>query len=917
MISAPAYCRRFIGRRRQLDFLGERFRAAVAGTGALVLIGGEAGIGKSRLLNEFHRSLTEAAAAASATVLSGRCLEYVQRSFGPFREMLRNLGAELPKREGPSSEPPSELKQQVFDHIADALHKRSRDAPLVALVEDLHWADTSTLEMLQYLAGTLDRSRLLCIGTYRSEALSGDGVLPATVARLERSKACWRVELEPLDEVDLQSLCDHALEGHVPLPAAVVGSIAAAAEGNPLYAEELLKSAIDGRRGSELPLSLAQAVRERMASLEARDRQVVRCASAFDGDFTPELVAAVAGCDTIEAARILDGAARRQLVVEPRDAPGAFAFRHSLTRDAIYGDMPKGESRALHQRIGTILEGLPDAGSRVRELAHHWRRAGDPSKAALYNEAAGDTAVELYDFAGAARYYERALEPGGSPDAASAQLRLKYADALFLAGATDRSTVAYEEALQAYAACGDDAMVGDVALRLARQCANMQDMAKASQLVERCLTALAARPDDPNVYRAYALQGFIFARQGDSARALEMFERAESFAGERRPATTFSLMLSRAQVRSILGERDAAVAELQAAEQMAAATGDLASAIRATGNLGLVYFSFGERERSLDAFERALGAAHKRGLRGYYLAYCLIQYANACLGFGELARVRELVRGALGSGVYSRDTQTEAACLGLLAGLALDDAELVERCAREDLIEPAFASRARRQIAFVARAFAEWHVAGARPDAAQELLHRAVAACESLPDESEEDLFCTVAALGMIDDIPASRALLKRHASLVRRPDAQAQVYLFEAHAARRSGAADQREWAQRAAEAYVRLARPMQTAQALELADRLSDALAHYRSIGDVRDAQRLERRLRPVNRRGQPKDRLTQREQEVAALVTAGMTNKAIAEELVIGERTVETHVASIFAKFGVSSRAELAARVARGSG
>jgi DNA-binding CsgD family transcriptional regulator len=249
-------------------------------------------------------------------------------------------------------------------------------------------------------------------------------------------------------------------------------------------------------------------------------------------------------------------------------------------------------------------------------------------------------------------------------------------------------------------------------------------------------------------------------------------------------------------------------------------------------------------------------------------------------------------------------------------GLRLELDEMVRRCSHKELIDLMLHS-SDPAIVGSAAAFAEAFEAQGKSDAARSLLNGAIERLErskAQPPPGDVDLLLlAVARHGDDADLPRARTILERIVRDSGVRSTPAFLVLFDAYAARRAG--DHKHALARAEEAAAMFAAvgwPLYQAEALELAGRDTQALELYRTCGDVRDARRLDAKLNPVNRRGRTKGELTAREREICGLLTKGKTNKAIAEELVLSERTVESHVSSVLTKMGAASRAELIAKL-----
>ena len=309
----------FVGRARELAELDRALEAAQNGSGLTVLIAGEAGIGKTRLASELARR----ARAAGFDVLLGRSIDLVgtELPFQPFVEALRPLGAVRQ-----IARPPAGSQLRIFEETLALLTERATAAPVLLVLEDLHWADTSTLDLLVFLTHNLHDRQVLLLATYRADDAPSAARMRRFADGVRRSGEAMRLELGPLARDDLVALLEARADA--PVPAVVTDSIAARSEGNPFFAEELL--AVADRTG-ELPSGLRDLLLERVARLDPATRSLVRLAAAAGRDVPYSLLRAAAALpendvreslrQAVEHGVLIVGAGDRQLPSPPR-APG-------------------------------------------------------------------------------------------------------------------------------------------------------------------------------------------------------------------------------------------------------------------------------------------------------------------------------------------------------------------------------------------------------------------------------------------------------------------------------------------------------------------------------------------------------------------------------------------------------------------
>ncbi|MGH7728957.1 MAG: ATP-binding protein [Vulcanimicrobiaceae bacterium] len=937
MTAAPVCCRRFIGRDDELKLALDRCREAAAGKGAIVLVAGDAGIGKTRFLAR----VAEALAEWGTRCVGAQCFEHGQSPLGPLAEVLRELDIGDPRvlREAPlrlalarwfpgiygvpdPSRPPPEAGAEQsgqFAAIAEALRRFGEAQTTVVAIDDLHWADLASLDCLQYLSTKIAATKLVLFLSYRTDELHRRHPLTAALGRLQREGTVWHITLGALSAGEMRAFVHSALEGHTRLEETTLHEIVALAEGSPLFTEELLKAGVErktGRGSIDLPPTIRAAALDRLALFEEPERALLIQAAVLGRRFEVDFLARISGLGVDAIVATLRRARELQLIVEEQGEPVRYSFRHALVREALYSELLTVEARPLHARIATQLEQRSDAADLIHELAYHWWAARVSEKAATFNERAGELAGDRLAYDDAATFYERALE--FLPDASEAQARVyeKLGNMLRIANAPERAIRAFERAL-AYYRTGDDwQKLVALTSNIAREYWLLCDMDRSLLWRFEALQIASRHPEHSLRFAAIVHVANHHARRGDAERASEFLAQAGTFRGERPAGHQVGYHNSWGLVQELRGEHDAAIAHYRRSIELAATVADLHSEPNARLNLGFVATPFADFEVAGAAFQSAAALARERFLPGLE-AYALAGLASMQLLAGDYGGARNSVEAVR---TYDADPKLGALRIALASpaivlGLRSGEASLVEEFAREELLESAFRSRETRRIAPLCAAFAEWYARRGAPDRAHAIVQRALAALEPVgigPAPWTAVAFCLHGAVG---DLARIGSLLATWALPHDNAAGKALVTLVDAFAARAADG-DPRPHAERAASSFAALGLPYERAVALELSGRSQEALELYRRIGDACDAQRIENSLVPSTRRARSRTELTEREREVALLVASGMANRAIASQLVISERTVENHLASIFAKLGVSSRSQIAARLARGS-
>jgi DNA-binding CsgD family transcriptional regulator len=383
-----------VGRDEQMAALEAAFASARQGGPSAVLLGGEAGVGKSRLVSEF----AQAAGAAGACVLTGGCLELGTDGlpFAPFtaiiRELVHEVGADavasmLPGRttrglarllpelgETDSSGDPGEARARLFEDVLGTLEHLARHSPVVLVIEDAHWADQSSRDLLTFLVGNQRAiGGLLIVMTFRSDDLHRTHPLRPMLATLDRIAWVQRIELPRLTRHDTTELAVRILCRE---PAAhLAEALYHRSEGNPLFVETLL--CCDGELSHELPESLRDLLLDSVRRLPEDTQEVLRVASTGGETTGHGLLAAVTGLDDAALTSALRPAVTANVL---RARADGYTFRHELIREALHEDLLPGEHGRLHGRFAEAIDAdhsLVPPGRAAIEMAHHWHSAHD------------------------------------------------------------------------------------------------------------------------------------------------------------------------------------------------------------------------------------------------------------------------------------------------------------------------------------------------------------------------------------------------------------------------------------------------------------------------------------------------------------------------------------------------------------
>src|SRR4051794_13035850 len=547
----------FVGRADELGDLLGGLAAVDGGDARTVLLAGESGVGKSRLVREF----SDRARAGGATVLAGDCIDLgdadlpyapivaalrgIERDrspqalaavLGSARDALAPLLPELAAPDGPAAGAPL-AQSRLFEVLLAVFGRLAGEAPLVLVVEDLHWADRSTRDFLAFLVRNSRRERLLLVITYRSDELHRRHPLRPFLAEVERAPGVARVDVRRFSRDELAAQIEGIL-GEPPA-AGLVDELFARGEGNAFFTEELLAARETGAR---LPESLRDALMLRVEALGAGAQQVLRAAAVAGPQVSHGLLATAAGLADAELLEALREAVAHNVLVHDLDS-GAYRFRHALAREALDDDLLPGERAPLHRRIAEALEAdsslSTSGGGTAAELAFHWSLAHDLPAALAASVRAGREAERLSAFAEANAHFERALElwPGvpakrRDPGLTQVDLMRHAAEAAHVAGDQERAVALARGALAMLDSDADPATAALVHERLGRYTWMAGQSLEALDALRAAVALMPAGAPGADRARVLGAEGHLLMLMFRNTEARDRLERALGIARE-------------------------------------------------------------------------------------------------------------------------------------------------------------------------------------------------------------------------------------------------------------------------------------------------------------------------------------------------------------------------------------------------
>ena len=792
-----------------------------------MLVTGDAGLGKSRLISEFTGSLAN---NGRWRIANGPCLEFARRPYGPILDALARLDVT------PSGLAPAPTKQEQFEAILDRFAAIASRHALVIVIEDLHWADAATLDLLAYLGTKLHRMRILVVASCRSDELHPEHPATIGVAKLAHIARAGRIDLAPLVGLELRTFITEALDGFT-LPDETRRAIALAGDGNPFFTEELLKNAVERTvthpirsSGAALPKTVRATLLERLRPFSDDERRVVKQAAVIGRTFSLRLLATTAGAEPGDLLPTLRRARDFQLVEEV--VPGVFRFRHGLTREAIYGDFLGAEVQPLHRTIARALEDAPEDERSLEALAFHWWAAGDSERSLRYNERAGDAAGRVHAHEDAIAFYERALDVSGiAPDLRGSIMR-KIADRRL-------ALVWIQEAYATYIAAAD----------VFRDAANYDS--EAACRVDAAVTAYQLGAADPTApleamlprlapgeylarSRVHLGIAWLAASFWFPTRARHHLEQVDPRALDAAPDNRLRFHNVSAWIAMTVGDIEWFRREHAARLEAAHASGRLDMVASAYSNGAASLAILGLHAEALENVEQALRIA--RSERRKNAEESAHVFAAICyLGAGDLKRARAEIE-AVPATTENQVTINNATATGAMIGAYLDDQGLIERWF--DGFEAAITEAPETTCG---APFAEIMVRRGRHQDAAALLHRAIPDCELV--RSNMSTLLATGRYGAAADRVRAREQLARAAAAPSELAERHALGLFDAISCRRDGRDDEAvAFARGAADGFRRLRMPLLEAEALEVAGDPAGALALYRRCGAAYHVRRLE---------------------------------------------------------------------------
>jgi DNA-binding CsgD family transcriptional regulator len=955
-----------VGRASELELLEGALARLGSDGPQIVVVSGEAGIGKTRLIDE----LVNRHADGRALVLRGGCVEVTRGElpYAPLVQALRSLARQMEPAEllevlGPArpelarllpelgeaaADPsnPALAQTRLFELMLGAACRLSERQPLVLVLEDLHWSDPSTRDFLTFLVNSLTDESIMLLGSYRTEEVAASHPMRAFLAGLARSGAL-RIELDPLTESDVAEQLEAIYES-APGPG-VTRKIFKLSQGNPFFAEELAAAGDD-----ELPPTLRDLLLVRVEGLAAPARRLLALLAIAGRPVEHSALAELSGFDDSTMDEAVREAMQKHVIVP--DGNQCYVFRHALVREAVYSDLLPAEKARFHGAFAALLKDAAQSPSTSAELAYHCHMTGDLAEALPFSYRAGVQSKNAYAFVEARKHFDRCLEiwdqvsdPEKLVEVDRVTVLSQTAECCSLAGDIERSVTLTRAALDLVDEKADAVRAGMLHERLGRYLWTAADGTGSLRAYREAVRLVPATPPTNERATVLASEGQILMLVARYGEAIELCEEAIAIA---RPLNEASIeahaLCSLGPATAFMGRLDDAEGFMRDARRISEETGDAQNLGRSYVNHSTVLGIAGRPRAGLELANEGQDVARRWGIARSFGTWMKGEAAFHLLALGRPHEAellcREILRGdpAGYAGVAHL----------LLAQAALDRGDLglvEEHLAPTRADAPAWNSL-EYDVPLLAVSAEAAAAQGRFADA-----RRAVTEGLKLTAEGDDRFFTAVlCSVGMrveadragaasrsrgadsdLDRDEVIERLLQEatRAETLEVPPVAAHVATCRAEHSRLDGRSDPGLWAGAAAlwagveqpnrALYARWREAEALLQSQKEPARARDLLHEAHGAARALNARVLEREIEALAERGRisldatatattggaDDLGLTARELEVLLLLTGGLSNKEIADELFISAKTASVHVSRILMKLGVTSRVEAA--------
>ena len=674
----------FVGRGNELAELKKYLGLMLNHNGNTVMVSGELGVGKNRLVNE----LKKYAIMRSVRFLNGRAL-YAEKltPYLPFKEMLRSYVDESKKSGSASAindilstEEISELlplglpsgsvsktkevqtgRERMFEAFYNAIVKMAEEKPLILFMDDLQYADVASLYLLHYLSRNIKNSRIMLIGAYRPEEIVNvDNPLSETLGRMDAERLYHTIEVKRLNVDDVKEMiesitdkgvlnsatldfnakCDGKVQSTFPsiLGISRENSVISQRETFRLRSlpDDFIDFIYDKTNGNPLfveeiikssdkmqktPDTITDLINRRIGRLEEVSRGLLSYAAVIGSKFSYDTVRDASGIDEGKLVGILESLIKFRVIYEEPTIPGLYCFNPPIIKEVIYAGLSEKRAELLHKKVGDALESYKEKNDGV--LAYHFSKAREYEKALHYSEDAGDRAVSLFAPNEAMRYYETALNSVEKLDGKISEktgLLGKLGQVYFTVGEFDKSIETYEKLITLCISSDDKTHLAKACRAIGEIYAIREEWKKSLEYYNAGMQASEKIKDTLGISEAKRGIGMVYCRAGKYNEALLWLKQSLNI---NEPSFTAHIRMDIGTVYWYLGRYEEAVENYEKSLKYFEKTNDKPMILRAMINIGAVYTKKGESEKAISCYEKAAELSKTTGelrLNGYALS---------------------------------------------------------------------------------------------------------------------------------------------------------------------------------------------------------------------------------------------------------------------------------------------------------
>ncbi len=649
-----------VGRDAEMRKLLSLLDASSRSEGSLVLVEGEAGIGKTRLISE----LAKHAKAQGASFYSGKCL-YSDGSdpYLPFIDALRGevesekayapqlaifgLGGNEKETARMISEGTigdiTREKTQVYETVLQHIQRLADRTPVVFFLDDLHMADASSLQLFYYIARNTQRARVMLVGAYRPEELSDESgknrPLVELIQRMSRERFYNSIKLGRLKAYEVTKMLS-SIFGSEYLPLGFSNFVFSKTDGNPFYVEEVVKALIDDGVigiGAEhagekvdfshvsIPTTIEDIITRRLDGLDDESYKILEIASAIGRDFQFEILLRTLEMDEVELLDRLDKLMAQKIVREDTSTDEErYSFDHTMLQEVVYANLTKSKRRLLHAKIGTVIESIFNEKVRrpkpehIYMLSRHFTLGGEHEKALRYSAMAGDRSMSVYALDEALKFYEQAFE-NAEKVTGNLEVHEKKLELLIMMGKVRTTRGEWEEGIQAYNKLLKLADTDEYRLYRAIAHRNIghilrqrSDWQNAIRAFETALQTSESVSDKHGIADSFRGMGWVYWRLGKSEEAFQCYNSCIEYAEEVGATTIITAAyIDIGNVHSSIGNYGEAIEYFEIALELLDDIGNLPETARVCNNIGATYFYLEEYDKALEQYGKCIEIASK------------------------------------------------------------------------------------------------------------------------------------------------------------------------------------------------------------------------------------------------------------------------------------------------------------------